>query len=197
MNGLNKILEKIAEDNLNEVNKIIDDAKATADKIISQAQNSANEEADEIISACDKKNSQMLENAKSGCEVFIKRAEASAKAEVVAKCIGNAALQLKSMEDEKYFEAIKRLVLKYYHPNEQGELLMNERDLKRIPKKFADMLNKELKEDNAAIIISQKSIDIDSGFIISYDGVEENCSFDSLVDEKLDEIKDKLYKLMA
>lgn len=198
MNGLTKILAKIEEDNLLEVNKIKEDAKRQAEKIVEEAVSIANAEAIVIAENADKKTSQMLENAKSGCEVLVKRAEVMAKAEVVAECIKAAAEQLKAMDDDEYFDTVKNLILKYYHRNEQGELLMNSRDIKRMPKSFLKDINKHLKNQNAELILAENPADIDSGFVICYGGVEENCTFDSLIEEKTDEIKDKLYsQLMA
>ena len=198
MNGLIQILAKIEEDNLLEVNKIKEDGKKQAEKIIADAVNSANAEAEIIAANADKKTSQMLENAKSGCDVLLKRAEVAAKSEVVAECIKSAAVQLKAMDDHKYFDAVKKLILKYYHRNEQGELLMNSKDIKRMPKSFLKDINKHLKNQNAELTLAKNPADIDSGFVICYGGVEENCTFDSLIEEKKDEIKDKLYlQLMA
>lgn len=198
MNGLIQILAKIEEDSLLEVNKIKEDGKKQAEKIIADAVNSANAEAEIIAANADKKTSQMLENAKSGCDVLLKRAEVAAKSEVVAECIKSAAAQLKAMDDHKYFDAVKKLILKYYHQNEQGKLLMNSKDIKRMPKSFLKDINKHLKKQNAELILAKNPADIDSGFVICYGGVEENCTFDSLIEEKKDEIKDKLYlQLMA
>lgn len=193
MNGLIQILAKIEEDNLLEVNKIKDDAKNQAEKIMADAEAAANAEAEVIIANADKKTSQMLENAKSGCDVLIKRAEVSAKSEVVADCIKAAAAEIKAMADEKYFEVIKKLILKYHHHNEDGVIAMNAKDVARMPKKFIADINKEISKNGAKLVICDENADIDSGFIICYGGVVENCTFDSLIEEKKDEIKDKLY----
>ena len=192
MNGLEQILQKIEADGIKEAEKIKADAQITAEKIISDATEKANTDAMEFSQKADKKTSVMIENAKSGCVSLIKRAEASAKAEVVAECIKLATESLKSMADEQYFELLKKLVLKYYHPNEQGELLMNKDDISKMPKSFL----KEIKKSGADIILCEEPADIDSGFIIRYGGVEENCTFDSLIEENTDKIKDKLYEML-
>lgn len=198
MNGLKLILDKIEEENVLEVNKIKEEGKKQAEKIIADAVSGANAEAEIIAANADKKTSQMLENAKSGCDVLVKRAEVSARSEVVLECIKTATAQLKSMDDAKYFEVITKLIFKYFHPDEQGEFMMNKKDIARMPKSFLKNVNKELKKNGAELVMSEKSVDIDSGFIIRYGGVEENCTFDSLIEEKTDEIKDKLYsQLMA
>lgn len=198
MNGLELILRKIEEDNKLEVEKIKADGKKAAENIVADAEASAKSEAAKIIAAADKKASLMLENAKSGCDSLIKRAEVFAKSQVVTDCIKNATAEIKAMEDDKYFQVITKLVLKYYHANEQGELLMNEKDIDRMPKRFLKDINEKIKKSGAELVLSKNPADIDSGFVIRYGGVEENCTFDSLINEKTEEIKDKLYsQLMA
>ncbi len=192
MKGLEQILQKIEDDAVAEAEKIKAEAMKTAEKIISDATERANADARELIDNGQKKASVMLENAKSGCASLIKRTEASAKAEVVDDCIRLAVSDITSMPDEEYFEIMRKLILKYYHPNEQGELLMNKADISKMPKSFL----KEIKKSGADIELCDKPADIDCGFIIRYGGVEENCTLASLIEENTDKIKDRLYKML-
>ncbi len=188
MNGLELILQKIEEDGNAEAEKIKSDAQKTAEKIIADATEKANAEALKIIANGDKKANMMLENAKSGCASLIKRAESFAKAEIVSDCIKIAKKELNEIPDEEYFEIIEKLILKYSHTNEQGELLMNERNIKRMPKGFL----KKFKE----LELCKNPLDIEGGFVIRYGGVEENCTFSSIIEENTEKIKDKLYGLL-
>ena len=86
-----------------------------------------------------------------------------------------------------------KLILKYSHEN-QGELRLNETDMERMPEDFIEKVNKSLSEKNASVILAQKPYDIKPGCVIAYGEIEENCTFDALIEEKKDEIKDKLYK---
>lgn len=189
MKGLEQILKKIEDDSTCEADRIIADAKKTAEKIIADAREKADKEAQKIIADADKKTSLMLETAKNSCASLIKRSEASAKAEIVADCIKIAGDDINSMSDEEYFEVLKKLILKYSHPDVQGELLMDKSDVSKMPKHFLN----ELKKAGADLILCENSVDVGKGFILRYGGVEENCTFNSLIEEKTDEIKDKLY----
>ena len=193
MDGLDLILQKIEEDNLLEISKIKDEGKRLAEKIIADAEALANAEAEKIVVNADKKTSIMLENAKNGCNSLIKRAEISAKSQVVSECISYAADEIKSFPDNEYFDVITKLIFKYFHPNEQGKFCVNAKDKDRMPKNFLKSVNKELKKSGAVLVMEDNPVDIDSGFIIRYGGIEENCTFKSLIEDKTDEIKDKLY----
>ncbi len=192
MKGLEEILQKIEQDSNIEAENIRREAEKNAEKIIADTVEKANARAQKIIAQADKKTSVMLENAKNGCEALIKRSEISTKAEIVGDCIRKAAESLSSMETAEYFEVLKKLILKYCHPNEQGELLMSEKDILGMPKHFL----KEIKKEGADIELCKIPVDINGGFVIRYGGVEENCTFDTLIEEKTDEIKDKLYSLL-
>ena len=43
--------------------------------------------------------------------------------------------------------------------------------------------------------VSENTVDIPSGFILSYGEIEENCSIDALINEKRDVLEDKLNSL--
>lgn len=192
MNGLEQILLKIEEDNNLEIKKILDDGKSKADAYVSEIKSKAETEAAAIKASAEKKAALMIENAKSGCESYIKREELAAKSEIVSDCISSAGVQIKSMDQDRYFESIVALIMKYAHEGE-GELIMNSRDIDRMPRGFLKKVNAELKKSGSSLVLSDTPADIDSGFIIRYGGIEENCTFDALIEDKIDEIKDKLY----
>ena len=66
---------------------------------------------------------------------------------------------------------------------------MSEKDINNMPDKFVENINSKL--ENASLTLS-KGTGIDKGFILKYGGIEENCTFDALIEEKRDLIKDKL-----
>ena len=192
MNGLEQILLKIEEDNNLEVHRILDDGRQRAEEYTKNAIAEASKEAQSIKDDAEKKATLMIESAKTGCEAYVSKQELAAKSDVVSDAVKYAVEQIKSMDDEKYFEAISSLILKYAQQGE-GELMMNERDIARMPKGYMKKINAELKKSDASLVLYEIPAKIDSGFIIRYGGVEENCTFDALVEEKIDEIKDKLY----
>ena len=115
------------------------------------------------------------------------------KLNIINNAVDTAAHSLKNMDSDEYFKAVETLVIKYSHYGE-GELLMNERDRAAVPDGFMESLNKKLKEKNASVSLADESAKIDSGVIIRYGGIEENCTFAALIGEKRDEIRDILFK---
>ena len=66
--------------------------------------------------------------------------------------------------------------------------------MERMPNDFMEKVNESLSEKNASVILAQRPYDIKSGCVIAYGEIEENCTFDALIEEKKDKIKDRLYK---
>ena len=88
-----------------------------------------------------------------------------------------------------------RLAKKSALPKE-GQIHFSRKDLLRLPAGFEAALNDALKETGGILHISDIPKDLDGGFILSYGGIEENCSFDALFDSERDALKDLVYPIL-
>lgn len=193
MNGLERILLKIEEDNNEKVKQIIDaaerDGREEADKILSEAE----KQAEKIIKDAEKKAEVIIESAKNGARAAEARYLTSSKAEIINQGIKKAAERLKDLADEEYFKLIFKLILKYAHPC-SGELILSLKDKYRLPNDFLEDINNELSKKGGSLVLSDEDIEADGGFVLRYGGIDENCSFDALIRERENEIKDALLK---
>ena len=78
----------------------------------------------------------------------------------------------------------------------KGELLFSSKDLARVPEGFEDRLNAALKDKDAALRISKDTRDIDAGFVLTYGGIEENCSIDAIFDSAHELLQDKVQEIL-
>ncbi len=193
MDGLKEILSKIDSDNAAEIKEYVSAQNAETQKMTDEIVNSARSEAEKILADAAKKTAQLSENSKSSCALYEKNRLLTEKLNIINNAVDTAAHSLKNMDSDEYFKAVETLVIKYSHDGE-GELLMNERDRAAVPDGFMESLNKKLKEKNASVSLADESAKIDSGVIIRYGGIEENCTFGALIGEKRDEIRDILFK---
>lgn len=193
MNGLEQILLKIEDDGKAEAKKITDDAEREMAAYLASVEESAKKDAEIILNAARQKANRLTENAESGGKSYIKRQELAARSEIISDCIAAALEEMESAQTDKYFEMLFKLILKYSHKG-QGELRLNETDIKRMPEDFVEKVNKSLAEKKASVVLAQKPYDIKPGCVLAYGEIEENCTFVALIEEKKDEIKDRLYK---
>ena len=199
--GLQRILKQIEADGLETINKFDretnDELKKRQTEIIADAQARANE----IISAAKKRAAQTAENTKTGTEEEIcfydyinnKTHNTPTKVYVVDE------------SDEKYFDLIEKLIIKY---SDKGinTLLLSDADIKRMPTSFVNNINQTLAQKGASLTLSDERIDTEGGFIIRKSGkidgvesspeycIEENCTFDAMIKDNIEVIRDELYK---
>ena len=188
--GLEKIIEKIAEDSAEECKMILSEAKAQADKIVADARSEARKKANDITDKAKAQADNKLAVSKSGAESITRNRYLSVKNAVVNDIISAAYEEIEKMSDEDYFDLLYKICLKNV---ETGECVMrlNEKDLKRMPRDFEDRINGAVFE-KAAVQVSRKPYDIENGFVLIYDDFEINCTLRTVFDSEMDKLKDIL-----
>lgn len=195
MNGIDEILKKIEDDSDYEIKKLISDAENDAKNYVSDETKKAKDNASEIIENAKKRADIIRKNAKSGYEFLIKKDELAKKSEITGSFLKDIENELKNLPEKEYFDLIKKLILKYAEKND-GELMLSEKDKKRMPKDFFKNVNDELKKDGRFLTLCNSDIDADGGFMIKYGEVYENCTFSALIEDNVEKIKDEIYKML-
>lgn len=193
MAGLNKIIERIAQDSAAKCDGIIFDAQNEATKIKEAAVVKVNNDKAATIDAANKDAKALVDMAESGAQLEGKKVLLATRVEIIEKAIAKASEKLASMPEEEYFAAIYALV-KNYAQDAEGSMLLSEKDLGRLPKDFEKKINADLK--GGKITVSKDPADISEGFILVYGDIEINCTFDALIADAKDDIKDELYNII-
>ncbi len=193
MAGLNKIIERIAQDSAAKCDGIIFDAQNEATKIKEAAIVKVNNDKAATIDAANKEAKALVDMAESGAQLEGKKVLLATRVEIIEKAIAKASEKLASMPEEEYFAAIYALV-KNYAQDAEGSMLLSEKDLGRLPKDFEKKINADLK--GGKITVSKDPADISEGFILVYGDIEINCTFDALIADAKDDIKDELYNII-
>ncbi len=182
MTGLEKIIEQIELD-----------AKETAQSHLAEAEKQAKailEETKQQIENELAKQTQVLEDTK---EAIISRAKSSAELEtrkiilktkqmLIEKALFEAKEKLTNLEKDEYFEVLLKLAEKY-SGTQKLEMQLNQNDLARVSEDFKSKLPEN-------IMLSAKCANIQSGFLLIGDGIDENCSFDALFADKIEQLQD-------
>lgn len=192
MNGLDKILEQISLESKQNSENIIKKAESDAEKIKNQAKLDSKRQAEEILAASKTECEDIIERGKSSANLFIRQNALKAKQKIISDIINEAHAFLVNLDNDKYFSLILKMVEKNCQ-NQNGEILFNSADLKRLPKTFKSQLKKV---SNNNLSISDMPIDIDGGFVLSYGGIEENCSFKAIFGSNEEFLQDKVHSLL-
>ena len=99
-------------------------------------------------------------------------------------------------EDTKtYFDRIERMIRAYAQPA-AGVICFSQQDLDRMPKDFSDRIQAAAESVKGSLTLSEKGIRIDNGFVLSYGGIEENCTLRAVFDMKKDDLTDKVHEML-
>lgn len=192
MSGIDKIIKQIESDTQAYCDEVIQNARIKADAVISDAE----QEAEKIRASYREKATYMLldisARAKSSAALEEKKAFLGAKQSVINEMINIALNKAKNLPDDEYFSLILQMIEKNSQDS-RGIIFFSQKDLGRLPKDFSEKINKVSKGE---LVIAQEAIGIDSGFLLAYGGIEENCSFDAICRDKAEELSDKASSLL-
>lgn len=195
MNSLDRITEKIVNDNRRETELIAKNSEKKCDGILADAKKSAEELYAEKIKKAEKKAKSIAEKACSAVEREKAVSILKTKNDELARVLKTALDEFKNLPDNEYFDIIEKLAVKY---SREGKAVMRfgKKDTERLPNGFEDRINTAVKQNNAEIEISKIPCDIDSGFILEYGKILWNCSFDALSAEFSDIIRDETRRIL-
>lgn len=194
MTGLDRIIEKILEQSQENCDGILRDASAEVRTILSQAREKARAESDRIVAAASSEAKRRQAVARSTSESITRNRYLEIRNAILNDIISAAYLEIEKFSDEDYFALLKKLCKKNILPGE-CEMHLSGFDLGRLPENFEMSINSEIYE-KGAVHICDTPADIENGFILTYDGVEINCSLRAVFDENMDALKDMLSKAL-
>lgn len=191
MTGLDKIVEQILQEAKTSADKILSDANAQSDAILTQAR----KDADKINKASEEKISDFKTSgqsrAKSSSDLKKRQAILKAKQEIINNIIDKAYNKLLELPDDKYFEMIEKCLEKSVQAR-AGEIYFSAKDAERLPGDMVGRIDKIAAAKGGSLVISKETKNIDSGFVLVYGGIEENCSFKAIFNADREKLADKV-----
>ena len=117
--------------------------------------------------------------AASSAELDRRNAMLRFKQELIGQAVADADAALNNAPPEAYFAALAALYRRYAQKGD-AVLRLNARDLARLPEGFLETLQEANPEGN--VTLGEEPADIDGGFLLSFGGVDVNCSFSALIE---------------
>ena len=194
MAGLDKILEDIRSESAAAIAAVTGEAEAQRDKVLAEAKKDADAQVEKILSRAKAQADDLIARADSAAQLKRRRTLLETKQELITSVIDKAKQSILDLKDGDYFDLILKLIGKNALPKE-GEICFNRKDFERLPKDFAAKLVAAL-PDGAKLNVSKDEAAIDGGFILKYDGIEQNLSLDEIFEENRDLMTDAAGKLL-
>lgn len=184
MSSGDKILNRISLDCDERISKIGAETDEKCTQIMAQAKLDADKISAEIADRAQSKVKQMQAASKSRCDLETRNAFLKRRREEIDKTYSEILNKMKNLPDEDYFELIYTFAKKLNGMS--GVVLLNEKDMNRLPKDFLARLEK----CGVKAELSKTPCDNESGFILKCGDIEENMDFSAILSEKRDAIED-------
>ena len=184
MNGGETIINRIKADCDESVASIRLDAEKANAAVLAEAEKQAQLRRKEIADSTQQKIAQIQAASKSRSELAARTALLKQRRAEIDKTAGALLDYLTGLGDNDYFNALYRLATQLR--GKSGELLLNQKDLQRLPSDFEN----RVREAGLDARVSQTPADILGGFILKSGDIEENMDFAALLNARRDEIED-------
>lgn len=195
MNGLDKMIAQILDDADKEAKEILAAAKQEADSIRAEAEESVKKLTGEKAEQARQMEAGHMERVKSSAELKKRQAILLAKQQVISGMLERVHTALLQQEDGEYFAMLGRMA-EQFATDKEGAIYLSEKDLNRLPEDFEAVLGNAAAAKGGSLKLVKEPKAIDGGFILVYGGMEENCSFKSLLASRRDELSDKIHALL-
>ena len=195
MTGLEKITSEIKADADKSVAAIIDKANAEASGILAGAEKEAAETIEKVNHDVSVRLSASKSTAESAAALRKRRLILEEKQKLIGEVIEEAKNLIYALPDNVYFEKILKLAEKNVNPAE-GTIIFNAKDLSRLPADFETKLNVVAVAKGGKLTVSKETRPIDGGFVLLYEGIDQNCSITSLFETHIESVQDKIQKLL-
>ncbi len=191
MTGLDKIIQEIESDAQSRCREISENAKLKCDEITEAAKKEALAITEKGKEDAKIQSGFISERGISAKELDRRKKILNAKQEIISSVLDAALDKLTGLPDKEYFDVIFKLI-KNKATGQTGEIAFGEKDLNRLPDDFEARLS----EVSSKLSLCRTPHKTDSGFVLVYGGIEENCSFKAMIDSRSDELRDFIKKML-
>ena len=195
MSGLDKITARIIEESAVKAKAISDEAAQQAEAIKAAGEKKAAEECERISKKAEASVRSFKDKGQASALLRTKQIMLGGRQELIHEVIETARQQLNSLSDAEYKEFIVKLFSKHL-PDEDAVLLLNSRDKARLGEDTLDELKAAALANGSKLTVADESADIKNGFVLSYGGIEENCTIDALIDQSMEDLQDKVKEIL-
>ena len=193
MGGLDKIIEEIKDQANAEAGQILKEADEYCDEYMKEITDKVADEVEAFEKKEKSKRDLYDEKVKSGA-LFKERNEIlKTKQQCINEVIKEAEYTICNLETKQYFDFLSKLFEANFDGTD-GEMFFGKEDLERMPEEFKEKIKAIADNKGAKVNISDKTKNIKNGFILVYGEIEENCTIQSLFDEKSDALRDIVNK---
>lgn len=182
MNGIEKITQRIAEDNQKEIEALLEKAHSEAREITAGYKEKAQADYDEALTQGKADADYRVERMSGVAQLEARKLRLSAKQEMLDKAFDAAMGKLMGLSEEAYTELLTNLALEGVSTGREA-LVFSVKDRPRYGKRVVIAANEKLEAmgRTAQLTLSQESREFDGGLYIQDGNIETNCTFSTIL----------------
>lgn len=192
MAGIDKMIRQIEDDTKAVCEDMLLKARAKADGIVAEARIQADKITADAAAKTAERVADIEKRGESSAALEERKVALYTKQSVINDMLKKGMETVKNLPDDEYFELILKMIEKNSQADD-GLIFFGKKDLSRLPQ---DFMTKAGSVSKGKLTLSDKAAAIDAGFILSYGGIEENCSFDAVFMSEKDDLSDRAGKLL-
>lgn len=190
MTNFEQILNEIRKKSEAKIAGIELDAQETIRAFEAEQKAASNDEIAVLTASASRRAESIRQNGKNSAKGIRQKTLLSAKDKVLAEILTDAIETMKKAPEEEYFSFLLSLCEKYHEKGEKGVATLS---ALRVPTDMASFEKKLLEATGGSVTLSKTPSDrIPSGLVLTYGKIECNLSFEALLSDKSDAIRDRL-----
>ncbi|MCR5150830.1 MAG: V-type ATP synthase subunit E [Clostridiales bacterium] len=195
MTGLEKIIEKIHSDSVANCNAVITGAEKSAQAERADVVAAAKVKAQQIIDRANQEAQAVSAAANSSASQQSRQILLSAKVNAVNKTLGKIIDKMLALDKSVYFDRVLSFA-KDGAIKGNCTAFFNRTDLDRMDDGFKAEFVRALSEKGAVCTFSSEPGTMKGGCVLDYGHIAVDCSFESLIEENSDLLKEKISEIL-
>jgi V/A-type H+-transporting ATPase subunit E len=191
--AIEDILRKIKSDAEAKASEIICNAKSEREAVLKKAQEEAALLKEKLLKEGKDSAAEELKREITMANLEARKEMLAVKQKLIEKVFEKALNALYSFPTEEYRNVIKKMLISAVVSGKE-EVIVSVADKEKLTSQFIAEVNEELKKNGKKgnLVFSSEERNIRGGFILKDGRKEINLSFNSLIEEKRDELEDSL-----
>lgn len=192
MTGLDKIKNQILEEARQKADEKKLEAQKKADEILKGAKDQAGRMAEAASAQRQEEEQRHNDRVKSSCDLKRRTMLLEARQRLITQTLDRAYETLLDAPEERYFSLMEKILRQAVQKGE-GKMYLSEKDLRRMPEDFEQKVMQIAQDAGGSLVIEKEPVVIDGGFILTYGGIEENCTWKALFGSNREKLSDLVY----
>ncbi|MFB0527346.1 MAG: V-type ATP synthase subunit E [bacterium] len=195
--SLEKILEKIIQDNDKEIRKIIDEAESRGSQIIDEGKGEVERAVQQLTREGEENARKVRERIVTLASLESRKRILGEKQRILGEVYQEVEKRIRNLNGRDYRELVKKIMVESCQTGEEL-VVVGEKDKKRIDQKLINSVNTELVKagKKGKLKLSSEPASIPDGFILKSGKIEISNSWENILRALREKTEDEVIKLL-